>query len=77
MAASIRLIQARRDKRSGASVHAVVEVTDTATWRMPPLTQLKPLHLTLEKQVWMGVLRAYLIIAICLVIYKVVRIAID
>ena len=76
MAALVRWFQKRRDKRSDASVHAVVQTTDTASWRMPPLDQLKPLNLTLEKQVWMGVLRAYLIVAIGLVIYKVVRIAI-
>jgi len=46
------------------------------TWRMPPLEDLPaPEHLTLSTRVWMGVLRAYLIIAVGLVIVKVVQMA--
>ena len=39
---------------------------------MPPLATLKPMTLSLSNKVWMGVLRAYLVVAMGMVIYKVV-----
>jgi hypothetical protein len=45
------------------------------TWRMPPLDTLPPPNFTLAKRIWMGVLRAYLAIAVVLVITKVVQVA--
>ncbi|NIF51734.1 NRAMP family divalent metal transporter [Burkholderia sp. Ax-1724] len=44
-------------------------------WRMPALDELPPPNLTLAKRMWMGVLRAYLLLAIGLVIVKVVQMA--
>jgi Mn2+/Fe2+ NRAMP family transporter len=44
-------------------------------WYMPPLDQLPPPALTLATRVWMGTLRAYLLIAVGLVIFKVTEIA--
>jgi Mn2+/Fe2+ NRAMP family transporter len=76
LAVLVRLLQTRQDKRAVKTMQIVETVTDTANWRMPPLDQLKPLQLTLEKRVWMGVLRGYLVVAICLVAYKVARMAI-
>ncbi|QCP51320.1 divalent metal cation transporter [Trinickia violacea] len=52
---------------------ALKKVRDT--WRMPPLEDLPKPNLTLSKRVWMGVLRAYLVIAVGLVIVKVVEMA--
>lgn len=75
VAAVVKLIQAKRNKAAGVMAEVVEHIADIANWRMPPLDQLKPLNLTIEKKVWMGVLRGYLIIAICLVVYKVVRMA--
>ena len=75
IAAVVKLIQAKRDKAAGKTAEVKVHIADTANWRMPPLDQLRPLNLTVEKLVWMGVLRGYLTIAICLVAYKVVRMA--
>jgi Mn2+/Fe2+ NRAMP family transporter len=46
-----------------------------ATWRMPPLDTLAPPNLSLSKLVWMGVLRAYLLVAVVLVAVKVVQLA--
>jgi hypothetical protein len=43
------------------------------TWRMPPLNELPAPRLTLSSRIWMGVLRGYLIVAVCLVIAKVVQ----
>lgn len=44
-------------------------------WRMPPLDMLPPPRLTFATRVWMGALRAYLVIAVGLVIVKVVQMA--
>jgi hypothetical protein len=40
---------------------------------MPPLNELPAPRLTLSSRIWMGVLRGYLIVAVCLVIAKVVQ----
>ena len=45
------------------------------TWRMRPLTQLLPAPLTGATRVWMIVLRAYLLLAVGLVVVRVVQLA--
>ncbi|MBV9407404.1 MAG: divalent metal cation transporter, partial [Candidatus Eremiobacteraeota bacterium] len=49
--------------------------TRRATWQMPPLAQLPPAALTLQSRVWLVVLRAYLVLAVGLVVFRVVQIA--
>ncbi|SAL79082.1 natural resistance-associated macrophage protein [Caballeronia choica] len=49
------------------------EVRDT--WRMPPLKDLPLPVLTRSSRIWMGVLRGYLVVAVGLVIFKVVQMA--
>ena len=44
-------------------------------WRMPPLATLKPGAMTGATRVWMGVLRGYLLFAVCMVAYKVLQLA--
>lgn len=44
-------------------------------WRMPPLDQLPPAQLTLMNRIWMGVLRAYLLIAAGLLLFKLFSMA--
>jgi hypothetical protein len=44
-------------------------------WRMPPLAALPAPTLALGTRVWMGVLRGYLVLAVLLVGYKVVLVA--
>ena len=44
-------------------------------WRMPPLATLKPGTMTGATRVWMGVLRGYLLFAVCMVAYKVFQLA--
>jgi Mn2+/Fe2+ NRAMP family transporter len=44
-------------------------------WRMPPLDRLPPARLTLMNRVWIGVLRAYLVIAASLLLLKLIQIA--
>ncbi|HSY26316.1 MAG TPA: manganese transporter, partial [Burkholderiaceae bacterium] len=50
--------------------------TQLDSWRMPPLESLKPGKLTGANRIWMGVLRGYLLLAVCMVVYKVVQLAI-
>ncbi len=45
------------------------------TWRMRPLTQLRPARLTTATRVWMIVLRGYLLLAVGLVVVRVVQLA--
>ena len=45
------------------------------TWRMPPLKELPLPVLTRSSRIWMGVLRGYLVVAVGLVIFKVVEMA--
>ena len=53
-----------------AQVYTAEEVIN---WRMPALGALKPVQLSATKRTWMGVLRAYLVIATAMVIYKVIQ----
>jgi NRAMP (natural resistance-associated macrophage protein)-like metal ion transporter len=46
-----------------------------ATWRMPPLATLEPARLTLSQQIWMLVLRGYLVVAVGMVVVRVVQLA--
>src|SRR6202047_335542 len=45
------------------------------SWRMPPLTDLPPRHLTTLNRAWLFVLRAYLIVAAGLVLVRIVTLA--
>ena len=45
-------------------------------WRMPALSQLAPARLTVATRVWMMVLRGYLLVAVGLVIFRVVQLAV-
>lgn len=71
---AVKVVQANRDLAE-VTPAPVEPVQEKSGWRMPSLDELKPMNLTLGTLVWMGVLRGYLIIAICMVAYKVVRIA--
>ncbi|BBU30191.1 hypothetical protein BTHE68_39250 [Burkholderia sp. THE68] len=61
----------RRETADGAVQAYPAGVRDT--WRMPPLDELPAPNLTLAKRAWMGVLRAYLLLAVGLVVLKVVQ----
>ena len=57
---------------------APAEPADTAlrhTWRMPPLTNLPPRHLTTLNRAWLFVLRVYLIVAGGLVLLRIINLA--
>ncbi|HEY8162141.1 MAG TPA: NRAMP family divalent metal transporter [Methylocystis sp.] len=45
-------------------------------WRMPPLSELPPVTLSAASRIWMGVLRAYLVIAGGLVFARIIMLAV-
>jgi hypothetical protein len=44
-------------------------------WRMPPLDQLPPAHMTPLTRIWMSVLRGYLMVAGGLVLVRIIQLA--
>jgi Mn2+/Fe2+ NRAMP family transporter len=48
---------------------------DRNTWRMPPLASLPPMRLSLAAKTWMGALRLYLVVAVCLVAFRIAMLA--
>ena len=44
-------------------------------WRMPPLDQLPPAHLTPLIRIWLSVLRGYLVVAGGLVLWRIAELA--
>ena len=57
----------------GMPAAEAIDRSHQSTWRMPPLDQLPAGGLTPIKRVWMGVLRAYLLIAGGLVLVKIAQ----
>ncbi|MBQ1544076.1 MAG: Nramp family divalent metal transporter [Caulobacteraceae bacterium] len=53
----------------------VIDRAGRAEWRMPPLDQLPPPGLTRLEKTWMTVLRAYLVIAGGLVLFRIAQLA--
>jgi Mn2+/Fe2+ NRAMP family transporter len=51
------------------------ETMSRDTRRMPPLAQLAPAKLSLAAKTWMGALRLYLVVAVALVLFRVVMLA--
>jgi len=45
------------------------------TWRMQPLASLPPMKLSLAAKTWMGALRLYLVVAVCLVVFRIAMLA--
>ena len=63
------------NRRAGVTPSEKIDRSLRDTWRMLPLDQLPPGGLTPIKRVWMGVLRAYLLIAGGLVLVRIVQLA--
>ena len=53
----------------------IVEHAERASWRMPPLSELSPTRMTSLTRVWMLVLRAYLVVAGGLVLFRIVQLS--
>jgi hypothetical protein len=60
-------------RRRGIPAAEAIDRSQQSTWRMPPLDQLPGGGLTPIKRVWMGVLRAYLLIAAGLVLVRIAQ----
>jgi Mn2+/Fe2+ NRAMP family transporter len=76
VAAFLTTVAVRAYERRPGMVNAKAEAVDTslrATWRMPPLGELPPARLTLLNRIWMIVLRAYLVVAAGLLLFKMVQ----
>jgi hypothetical protein len=58
----------------GGKVGAI-DRTGRETWRMPPLAELAPAHMSRLEKVWMTVLRGYLVIAGGLVLFRIAQLA--
>ncbi len=62
-------------KRGLAPERGEVDVLDRETWRMRPLAELPPLRLPPAARLWMGVLRLYLVVAVGMALFAVIKIA--
>ncbi len=71
LAAAAALLLRRR--RGAAAPPASRSIRNS--WRMPPLQQLEPGRLTRLNRIWIGVLRAYLVVATIMVVVRVVQLA--
>ncbi len=63
------------DRKAGTLPSAVQPPADRNTWRMPPLDQLPPAHLSMLNRMWLIVLRGYLVVAGGLVLLRIVQLA--
>jgi NRAMP (natural resistance-associated macrophage protein)-like metal ion transporter len=55
----------------GAIQEPAIDIALRPTWRMPPLSQLSRPKMSLARQIWMGVLRGYLLIAAGMVVFAI------
>jgi Mn2+/Fe2+ NRAMP family transporter len=75
--AAALVIMALSQNGGGASLAEDVAASMSRdSWRMPPLDQLAPAKLSLAAKTWMGALRLYLIVAVALVLFRVVMLAV-
>jgi Mn2+/Fe2+ NRAMP family transporter len=75
IAIAVNVLHAREEMEHGGRAHHKAHKPDRQQryeWRMPALEQLPPLVLSQRNKWWMTVMRAYLLIAMGMVIYKVI-----
>ena len=72
---AVRFAERSRATSAAEAQQPGTVVVSRSQWRMPPLNQLPPARLTLMNRVWMGVLRAYLVIAANLLLLKLIQMA--
>jgi hypothetical protein len=58
-------------RTAGAIQEPAIDIALRPTWRMPPLSQLSRPKMSLTRQIWMGVLRGYLLIAAGMVVFEI------
>jgi Mn2+/Fe2+ NRAMP family transporter len=61
--------------RADAGHAPAVARSERAAWRMPPLAEIAPARLTSLNRVWLIVLRAYLVLAVGLILFRVTQLA--
>jgi hypothetical protein len=66
----------RAANRAEVDDAAVATIASRNSWRMPPLDELAPAKLSLAAKTWMGVLRVYLVLAVALVLFRIVALAV-
>lgn len=54
---------------------AIYDKSMRSTWRMQPISELAPAQISLLNRLWMIVLRAYLVVAAGMLIFKMVQLA--
>ena len=54
---------------------AIYDRSMRSTWRMPPVSELAPAQISLLNRLWMLVLRAYLVAAAGMLIFKMFQLA--
>lgn len=64
-----------RRRRKGWALAASIDRTGKESWRMPPLDELPAPVMSTGRKIGMGALRAYLVVAMLLVIFHVVQLA--
>ncbi|WP_283744765.1 NRAMP family divalent metal transporter [Sideroxydans sp. CL21] len=72
---ALRIYKAAERREFEAEPSVTYAAKDAINWRMPPLNELKPPQLSFTTRVWLGILRAYLVIATVMVAYKVIQLA--
>ncbi len=69
------LLQGRRRNDRVTLDDALAETGNRDTWRMPPLALLQRPTMSFQRKIGLGTLRAYLVVALILVVVKVVEVA--
>jgi len=78
IAIAVNVLHAREEADKGIpKQERKVDLKTMYSWRMAPLAQLKPMVLSQRNRLWMGVLRGYLVVAMGMVIYRVIQMAIS
>jgi Mn2+/Fe2+ NRAMP family transporter len=75
VAIALHVLQARETLDNDSPAPARPDRQQMYNWRMPPLAALAPMRLSQRSKTWMGVMRLYLLVAMGMVIYKVILVA--
>ncbi|MDN0081209.1 Nramp family divalent metal transporter [Crenobacter sp. SG2305] len=76
IAIAVNVLHAREEAdRSIPKQERKIDLKALYSWRMAPLTKLPTMVLSQRNRLWMGVLRVYLVVAMGMVIYRVIQVA--
>ena len=74
--ASYLVVQSRRNRDQVTVDDALAQTANRQTWRMPAISRLQRPEMSRRRKVGLLALRAYLLIAVVLVIVKIVEVAV-